>query len=492
MSIHFQTVPLFSRRRFAFSTLGPGEALEWVMARAAEVEYGDATLLVRVHEATVENQSRVVVQVRTTAPTCEDPATDFVSSKILASATVDASVDAKALLADSLTGDLGGYVQVNVRGERNGASDTVFAVLSAELIVREGSTIKPRIRGDFTLDSPDATLTVGNAEGAPRVRVMSADDEPGRLLMGRASAPEAGEISYDHDYDVWSWVVDGATRMRLGSGALRPESDGALDLGTTDERWDVVHARRVDIGEPDSSPVGSVLNLEDTDDWHVHLTMQGIFGGVLNFGWSNNPTEGEFGYTGILPGFEWRTEDASRMWMLNNTLRPAAAGTTPMDLGTQFNTGRWRNAFMNECNVRTQAGFSTAQSRHRTTAGQLSGISGGTWHTIETLEVLPANGRIVMLDVFVSARNPSSAGTGNYKAFWNRGMRARVSSGTITNINLVDFNSGTGTWADFIFFRVHNDGNNVVLQVQSQFTAGTQSVRYAAFWTQLMHGSQSS
>ena len=173
------------------------------MARAVKVEGGDATLLVRVHSATIGGDSKVIVGLRNTAPTPEQPQTDFVAAAPLAAATIDTSVEDASLLVVSLTGDLGSHVQVVVRGERVSVSDTVAAVLSAELVVR------PTSRG--------ARLPTGSSAD-----VTLRWDEPSRRWVENRSvrATDGGHVTVDSELQVGGDLgVDGSLSI-AGSMAV--------------------------------------------------------------------------------------------------------------------------------------------------------------------------------------------------------------------------------------------------------------------------------
>lgn len=130
-------IPVFSRRMFDFDNVqSPGE-LEFVIAKAIDVEqYTEGTLLVRVHALEIDRRAKIEVIAKATAPSDEDPEVDFVGETVVV-ATIDAAVCAPALIKASFWSDPGEQVTILVRGSQTGtAPASCSAELSAELVVK--------------------------------------------------------------------------------------------------------------------------------------------------------------------------------------------------------------------------------------------------------------------------------------------------------------------------------------------------------------------
>jgi hypothetical protein len=127
-------IPVFNKRDFTFTAT---TTVGLVAAKAIPVDdYTEGTLLVRVHSGTLTGSNTIVLKVRSTAPTAEDPAVDFVvTASDLAVATVSSTATTGTLLRTPFTAGFGGYVRVEVWANYpSGTSCT--AVLSAELSVK--------------------------------------------------------------------------------------------------------------------------------------------------------------------------------------------------------------------------------------------------------------------------------------------------------------------------------------------------------------------
>ena len=123
---------LFPKQRFDFDN-GSSEV---VVAKAVPVlDWMSGRLLVRVHAEGMGGTSTIRVKCFITAPTAMDPAQDFVASSALAEVLLDRFVAAPDLLADTLSGNPGGYLRIVVTG--NQTTGTCNATLSAALAMKE-------------------------------------------------------------------------------------------------------------------------------------------------------------------------------------------------------------------------------------------------------------------------------------------------------------------------------------------------------------------
>lgn len=130
-------IPVFSRRMFDFDNVqSPGE-VEFVIAKAIDVEqYTEGTLLVRVHAHDIDRGAKIEVIARATAPSSEDPELDFVGETVVI-VTVDATVRAPELVKASFWADPGERVTITVKGSQlSTAPVSCNAELSAELVVK--------------------------------------------------------------------------------------------------------------------------------------------------------------------------------------------------------------------------------------------------------------------------------------------------------------------------------------------------------------------
>jgi hypothetical protein len=163
------TLELFPRCRFKFTNLVAGNSLVVPMVRALGIdEFGDATLVVRVHAANIEGGSTVTITVRSTSPSADDPGVDFVDPDPVATVVLDLSASAGDLEVAPLTPSTGSHVQVTVTGAR-ASNEAVDVTLSAELVVRENA---PAAR--LTSVAP-ANVTRATASAGTSLEVARAD-----------------------------------------------------------------------------------------------------------------------------------------------------------------------------------------------------------------------------------------------------------------------------------------------------------------------------
>lgn len=129
------TIPLFTKRVFEF-----GGSHTQVAVKAVDVsQYTEGVVLVRVHANDISAGTGTIdVMARMTAPSSDEPDTDFVrdgSSEEKAKATVDENSAAGDLEVGALSSDFGSFLRIDLDGTM-GTSGTVKATLSADLVVK--------------------------------------------------------------------------------------------------------------------------------------------------------------------------------------------------------------------------------------------------------------------------------------------------------------------------------------------------------------------
>lgn len=130
-------VPLFSFRRFSFSTLTASTSLEIVLVRALDVLAArEASLLVRVHTRTIDTGSSIAISLRAASPSLEAPGTDFPDDTTpLATVTISSGTTATLGMA-SVTSGIPAWGRVVIKGAR-GSSGSCLADLAADLVLKE-------------------------------------------------------------------------------------------------------------------------------------------------------------------------------------------------------------------------------------------------------------------------------------------------------------------------------------------------------------------
>jgi hypothetical protein len=136
------TIPLFSKRTFTFTNVVGATTMEVPLIKAIDVtEWTQGTLIVRVHSATIATAgSKLDVMLKTTAPTPEDPALDFlvVPASAVASATIDQTVanNDPCVVVAQLSSGFGNMLQLSIQASQVTSSTTMTAALSAMLVMR--------------------------------------------------------------------------------------------------------------------------------------------------------------------------------------------------------------------------------------------------------------------------------------------------------------------------------------------------------------------
>jgi hypothetical protein len=181
---------ILRKRTFDFASLAAGGSGATILGEFDLSCFGDATLLVRVHDNSTTGTSSIVVALYTISESPDDPLTTFASTSPVASVTIDGSTADGELLVAGLGEAFGRRVQLRVTGTRNGG-DTARADISSELVRRRGIAAPRRSLSD--------TLAVGNSTGGRDLIVTSGDE-------------------------------------------LVPELDDSDDLGNAGARWRTMHA----------------------------------------------------------------------------------------------------------------------------------------------------------------------------------------------------------------------------------------------------------
>jgi hypothetical protein len=135
-------ITLFPKRTFTFTNMVGSTSLEVPLIKAIDVtEWTQGTLIVRVHSATISAAASTIdVLLKTTAPTPEDPATDYLvvpaSAVATASITQTVSNNDPCIVVAQLSTGFGNMLQLSVQATQATSSSTLTAVLSAMLVVR--------------------------------------------------------------------------------------------------------------------------------------------------------------------------------------------------------------------------------------------------------------------------------------------------------------------------------------------------------------------
>lgn len=124
------TIPLFTKRQVSFAASGT-----ITQVKAVDVsQWTEGVILVRVHAHDVGTGSSIDVRARTTAPSADEPDTDFVNdASDVAKATVGTDSSIK-LYSDAFSSDFGGALEIALVGTKGAGNCT--ATLSAELVVK--------------------------------------------------------------------------------------------------------------------------------------------------------------------------------------------------------------------------------------------------------------------------------------------------------------------------------------------------------------------
>jgi len=129
-------IPLFSRRSFSHTSTS---TIETILVKAVDVtQFTSGTLLLRAHSYSITGSATFTVQLKTTAPSIEDPSKDFViNSSLVASATLSSTTAAApTLIKGDLSSNFGSMLQVSVLITIPSVS-TFTGEVSAELVMKD-------------------------------------------------------------------------------------------------------------------------------------------------------------------------------------------------------------------------------------------------------------------------------------------------------------------------------------------------------------------
>jgi hypothetical protein len=132
-------VPVISMREFDYTFLAATATKTIVLHSALNVAmYYTARLIVRVHELTMSSGQKFTIAAYGTDPSREDPR-EFVLGSTTLSVDISSSLAAGSLVSDTDT-DLYPFLKIVLTATQGSASATpLFAVLSADLLLREGT-----------------------------------------------------------------------------------------------------------------------------------------------------------------------------------------------------------------------------------------------------------------------------------------------------------------------------------------------------------------
>ena len=134
------TVVEYAKRSYTFSSLGLGASQRQFIDPCLSIgEWTEATLLVRLFSRTVGAGASIVVEVRRTSPTAEDPSQRIVpAATTLATVTIDSTTAvAPLLLRGLLPASFGDKVEISVNGTQAGGSlQTITAELAMAMSLK--------------------------------------------------------------------------------------------------------------------------------------------------------------------------------------------------------------------------------------------------------------------------------------------------------------------------------------------------------------------
>jgi microcystin-dependent protein len=158
-------VPLFTRRSFTFTNVAASSSLDVMVVRAQPVlDYGEATVRLRVHALTIPANSQLELRATDVAPCADEPQTDFLGS-LVGRIAIDSTITAPAMRSTPLTTAFGSHVQFVLRPTQGSAGGTFTADLSADLVLREPTTVDPAL-------VPIGTISAYGGASAPSKWLM--------------------------------------------------------------------------------------------------------------------------------------------------------------------------------------------------------------------------------------------------------------------------------------------------------------------------------
>lgn len=139
------TIVEYPKRTYTFSALGLGAIQTITLEPHLSVGgWTEATALVRLFSRTVGTGASIIVEVRRTSPTTEDPSMRIVpATATLATVTIDSATPAAPLLLRGiLPASFGDVIEITVKGtQATGSPQTITAELSVAM------SAKGRARG---------------------------------------------------------------------------------------------------------------------------------------------------------------------------------------------------------------------------------------------------------------------------------------------------------------------------------------------------------
>ncbi len=132
-------VPILSMREFDYTFLGISGTKTIVLHPALNVAmFSTARLIIRIHELTMSANQKITIAAYGTDPSPQDPR-EFVLSSTTLSAEVVSTLSAGSLVSDTDT-DLYPFLKLVLIAQQGSSPGTpLYAVLSADLHLRESS-----------------------------------------------------------------------------------------------------------------------------------------------------------------------------------------------------------------------------------------------------------------------------------------------------------------------------------------------------------------
>ncbi len=260
-------IDLFPKERLNFQSLQTGSSETVVLVEELDTScFGDGVLMVRVHANQITGTSTMTVEVRSVAPSEDDPSTYFVASTATTSVVIDSTAASAAgkLLLGPFTSGFGSCIRVSVIGSRGGAVDVITADLSAALVSRKG-IVAPRRTWAETLDS-------GNTSGGTDPVLSSGDTirgvdgtSPGALVVRGGNATSGTGAT--------ATIQGGSSSSGAGGNLLLLGGNGAVGESTAGDVYIAGGSApdgpgKVEIGSPNVllSDPGATIELGDGSD----------------------------------------------------------------------------------------------------------------------------------------------------------------------------------------------------------------------------------
>lgn len=133
---------VITRRRFDFSNVAGGSALDVPLVRALDMSDAKSIdVVVRIHALTVTSTASIAIHCRAISLTSEEPDVDFSNITELGTTTLNTTFTGlntiPALALTELTPPWGNMIRIFVRGTQPASPVTLSATLSIDLVVRD-------------------------------------------------------------------------------------------------------------------------------------------------------------------------------------------------------------------------------------------------------------------------------------------------------------------------------------------------------------------